>query len=374
MNLTLSVKLVPTAEQHAALLATMERFNAACNDIAVVAFREHSANKVRLQKLVYTDIRERFGLSAQLTIRAIAKVCEAYKRDKSVQPTFRPHGAVVYDERILTWKALDRVSILSLSGRLVIPVVIGAYQRLRWGRVRGQADLLYRDGTFYLQVVVDVTEPPLVEGSDVLGVDLGIVNLAADSDGETYSGATVDVKRRHYEKLRSSLQRVGTKNSRRRLQRIRHRERRFKRDVNHVIAKHLVAKAHDTGRDLALEDLSGIRERTTVKRAQRSRHAKWAFAELRTFVTYKAVLAGVYVHLVDPRNTSRQCAVCGHIAPANRPSQAVFKCVSCGHADLADHNAAQNIRARAAANRLMASDALLGAVPGASPRLSVVGS
>ncbi|MHB1757787.1 MAG: zinc ribbon domain-containing protein [Leptospirillum sp.] len=45
---------------------------------------------------------------------------------------------------------------------------------------------------------------------------------------------------------------------------------------------------------------------------------------------------------VDPRHTSQTCAACGHVSPENR-SQAVFRCVSCGHMDHADLNAAKNI-------------------------------
>ena len=62
MKQTLLVKLAPTPEQHASLLRTLEAFNAACNAIAVVAFRERCANKLALQRLVYYDMREQFGL------------------------------------------------------------------------------------------------------------------------------------------------------------------------------------------------------------------------------------------------------------------------------------------------------------------------
>ena len=115
MKLTLPVKLAPDAPQHAALLETVHRFNAACDAIAETAFRERCANKVALQKLVYYDVRQRFSLSAQLTIRAISKVVEAYKRDKGVQPRFRPDGAVPYDERIMSWRRLKAVSLLTSS-------------------------------------------------------------------------------------------------------------------------------------------------------------------------------------------------------------------------------------------------------------------
>ena len=227
MNLTLLIKLQPTGDQMQALLRTMERFNAACDTIAITAFREHTANKIRLQKLVYADIRATFGLSAQMTVRAISKVAEAYKRDKTGQPTFRPHGAIVYDPRILSWKGLDRVSILTLEGRQRIPVVMDGYHRARMDRIRGQVDLIYRDDTFYLGVVVDVPESPPLPPDDWLGVDLGIVNLAADSDGKIYSGGPVNGLRKRQAKLRRRLQTKGTKAAKRLLKKRRRKEQRF---------------------------------------------------------------------------------------------------------------------------------------------------
>jgi IS605 OrfB family transposase len=356
---TLAVKLAPTPDQHAALLATTERFNAACDAIADVAFRERCANKVLLQQVVYYDIRARFGLSAQLTVRAIAKVVEAYKRDKTRQPRFRSHGAVPYDERIMSWKGIERVSLLTLTGRVILPVRFGAYQATRRDRVQGQADLVYRDGTFFLYCTLDVPEPSPGEVEDYLGIDLGIVNLAADSDGTLYSGATVEHHRRVYAHRRRNLQRKGTKASRRKLRALRRVQARYQSDTNHVIAKRVVAVAKDTARGIALEALGGIRERTTVRRRQRARHANWAFAQLRGFLTYKARAAGVPVIAVDPRNTSRECPACGHVDKANRSAQDRFRCTRCGLAGLPDAFAARVIaaRARAAVMRPMVSAA-----------------
>jgi len=349
MHLTLLIKLQPTPEQQATLLATMERFNAACNAIAEVAFRECTANKLRLQQLLYHDIRQRFRLSAQMTVRAISKVCEAYKRDTSKQPTLQPHGAMVYDQRIMSWKGLDRVSLLSLEGRLLIPIILGTYQRDRlagYGK-RGQADLIYRDGTFYLAVVVDVPEPAAETPQDWLGVDLGIVNIAADSDGEQHAGAHLNSLRHRHARLRRRLQAKSTKAAKRLLKRRRRKEQRFARDVNHCLSKTLVAKAKDSGRGIALEDLHGIRARISVRKAQRRVQHSWSFHQLRTFIEYKARLAGVLVILVDPRNTSRMCPACGCIDTRNRPTQARFSCISCGLAGPADLIAARNIAFRA---------------------------
>ena len=126
----------------------------------------------------------------------------------------------------------------------------------------------------------------------------------------------------------------------------------FQKQENHRISKQIVAKAKTLGLGIAVEDLRGIRSRVekTVRRKQRSRLSNWSFFQLRTFLTYKAKLAGIPIVAVDPRNTSRTCSVCGHCEEANRKTQDQFLCLFCGHSDNADHNAAINIAARGAVN------------------------
>jgi putative transposase len=349
MKTALKIKLAPSPEQHACVLATMERFNAACDFIAGVAFDTHIASKFKLQKLVYYEGRERFAPSAQLVIRAIAKVVEAYKRDPSIRCQFRPHGAVVYDERVMRFRGLDAVSLWTVAGRQSIPMILGEYQRARLSRAKGQADLCLVDGTFYLVVTLDVAEEPEREPVGFLGVDLGIVRLAVSSDGDEASGQEVESVRHRMHSLRRRLQRHGGKNAKRHLVKLRRKEARFRRNENHRISKELVSRAKDTGRGIGLEDLKGIRDRTTVRRADRARHSGWGFWQLVAFILYKARLVGVAVEIVDPRNSSRECSACGHISKKNRLSQAVFRCQRCAHEENADHNAAKVIAHRAEA-------------------------
>jgi IS605 OrfB family transposase len=345
MKQTMLLKLAPTEEQQQALLETMHAFNGASKYVAEVAFRETSANKFELQKLVYGELRATYKLPAQLAIRAISKASEAYKRDKSIQPTFRPEGAIVYDQRVMRFKGITHVSLLTLSGRVLVPFLMGAYQQARMDAMKGQADLLYRNGTFYLAVTLEVSTPEPDTPDETLGVDLGIVNLATDSEGDTFSGDAVEGNRQRTQALRQRLQKCGTKSAKRHLKNLSGREARFKRDTNHVISKRIVAKAKAHGQGIAIEELRHIRSRTEarLRHSQRSRHSSWAFGQLRFFLSYKAALAGVPLHVVDPRNTSRTCSVCRHCAKENRKSQAVFCCVNCGHTDNADRNAAMNI-------------------------------
>ena len=323
----------------------MHQFNAACDYVASVAFAEKTANKFALQKLVYGELRATYKLAAQLAIRAISKASEAYKRDKSIQPTCKPEGAVVYDERVMSFKGLLTVSLLTTSGRVLVPFLVGGYQTARMDSIKGQADLIYRKGVFYLAVTLDVPIPTPDEVTDTLGVDLGIINLATDSEGETFSGEQVEKVRERHHALRQRLQKRGTKNAKRHLKKLSGKEARFRKNSNHVISKRIVAKAKSSGQALAIEDLRHIRTRTEarLRKSQRNRHSSWAFAQLRSFLSYKATLAGVPLHTVDPRNTSRTCSACGHCEKANRKSQAQFKCVACGFAAPADWNAAVNI-------------------------------
>lgn len=243
------------------------------------------------------------------------------------------------------------MSLLTLEGRIIVPMVYGAYQAALLPLATGQADLLYCKNQYFLATTVQVTDGTPFTPKGYLGVDLGIVNLATTSDGTTFTGREVERVRTRYHALRAALQSKGTKSAKRHLKTISGRERRFKRTTNHVISKRLVATAKDTNRAIALEGLTGIRARTTVRRQQRNRHHRWAFGELRAFITYKAQSAGAPIVIVDPKGTSQTCSRCGHCEPANRRDQATFLCRACNHAMPADLNAALNIASRAAANR-----------------------
>lgn len=359
MKQTLMVRLAPDDDQHTALLATMEAFNAACDWLAGWAAENGTASKWAIHAACYRGARERFGLNAQLAVHAVGKAAQAQAlMPKGRAASFRPRGAVIYDSRIMGFKGLERVSLSTLNGRAVIPMRLGDYQRARMDRQKGEADLILRDGVFYLAVTLDAPEPDEFDATGTLGVDLGIVNLAADSDGDTHTGDSVEACRARYAKRRQTLQSVNTRSARRRLMKTRRRESRFRADTNHVISKTIVQKAQGTARQIALEDLKGIREGTTVRRSQRSRHTGWAFAQLREFIAYKAALAGVPVAIVDPRNTSRECAECGHTDRGNRRSQAEFVCRSCGHEAPADLNAARNIASRGEVMRPIVPGAL----------------
>lgn len=94
MKLTLQLQLLPDADQKPVLLDTRERFNAAALYVAKVGFEAGVFSPPSLHGRCYREIRARFGLSAQMAVRAIGKTVEVFARDKTTGPVFKPHGAV----------------------------------------------------------------------------------------------------------------------------------------------------------------------------------------------------------------------------------------------------------------------------------------
>jgi len=352
MQLIAGIRLLPNREQDAALHDAMATINAACALISAEAWRTRTFARFDLHHLMYYRVRESLSLGASATQGAIAKVANAYKLDRARRRRFRPDGAVTYTERMLSFDLPNRtVSIWTKQGRMTIPFACDEQAVERLSGKRGEAKLIWRSGKWLLHIPCEVACDAVRDPAGFLGVDLGLVNIAADSDGEEYSGSLVLGLRRRHRRLRRKLQRKGTRSAKRLLRKRSRKEGRFARDVNHVISKRIVAKAKDTGRGIALENLEGIRERVTARRSQRATLHSWSFHQLRGFIEYKAMRSGVAVVTVDPRNTSRTCPECEHVDALNRKERGAFLCVGCGFAGPADTIAAINIGRRAAFDR-----------------------
>jgi IS605 OrfB family transposase len=303
-------------------------------------------------------------------VEAIKAVTAKQRESRLTCPRFGPRGSLRYDARSYTLMGQERVSLNTQEGRVSCRLVLGERQAMMvhdpaWPI--GGADLVWRRGVYYLHVTQsqeapDPSHAPPAGGTR--GVDLGIVTLATASEGEHFTGARVHLVRARTHLRRHRLQTCGTRNATRRIRRMGQREARFQKDTNHCIRKQLVHKAVVARQALALEDLSGLRERTTVRRVNRYERHSWAFYHLRHYLTSKAAWVGIPVVVVDPRDTSRTCPRCGYCSKDNRKSQAVFACTNphmpCAFAGSADHVGAINSSRRAepqwvAVNRPLAS-------------------
>ncbi|MFI2039914.1 RNA-guided endonuclease InsQ/TnpB family protein [Streptomyces bottropensis] len=371
MKLAVQIRLLPTPMQAMALEATLRACNEAASWVGEVAFERGEFKNFALRRHTYAQVKSRWGLGAQAAQHVIKKTCDAYEtlkanvkagrlgppgskgsRRATEKPVaFRLLGAQPYDDRMLSWQIPDRtVSIWTIHGRMKnVAFTCSPTQMATLAMYRkGESDLMERDGMWFLHAVCEVPEAePNAQPRDFLGIDLGIVNIATTSDGQIMAGRELNRTRSRERDLRQKLQKKNTPSAKRRLKKRRRKEARRAKDINHKIAKHVVAEAERTGRGIALEDLTGIRERVRLHKPQRATHSSWSFAQLGAFIAYKARRVGVPVVYVDPAYTSRTCAECGHIDRANRVSQAWFACRSCGFVDHADRNGSRNIRARA---------------------------
>jgi IS605 OrfB family transposase len=349
MKLVVNIKLKPTQEQATALRRTLETANEACNYLSNLSWDTKTFGQYALHKLAYRETKDKFRLTAQMVVRSIAKVADAYKLNTKTKRCFREYSAQPFDERIIRFAKDDIVSIWTIAGRQKIPFVMGEYQRKLFAFRKGEVDLIMTDRVFYLACVCDIDDPELIKTTDILGVDFGVINIAADSNGKTYSGKAININRCKLSHRRKNLQKKKTRSAKRKLKKISKQQERFQKNANHVISKEIVLDAKRTVSAIALEDLGGIRKRVTARKQQRARLSNWGFAQLRTFVVYKARQVGIPVILVDPKNTSRECPKCGSIDKKNRKTRDEFVCVRCGFAGPADTIAAWNIRSRARA-------------------------
>lgn len=204
-------------------------------------------------------------------------------------------------------------------------------------------------------------EHPLHPSTSMVGVDVGVARLATLSNGEQPLGS-IDAYRKakvRLARLQRSLARKKkfSRNWRKqnaRIQKLHARIANVRRDALHK-ATTTISKNHAM---IVIEDLNvrGMSRsaRGTIRAPGRNVRAKarlnaaildQGWGEFRRQLEYKQDWRGGRVLAVPARNTSRRCSACGHAAPENRRSQAVFCCVSCGHREHADVNAAKNILA-----------------------------
>lgn len=198
---------------------------------------------------------------------------------------------------------------------------------------------------FFANVVVEITAPEAGAGKKTIGLDRGLINIIATSEGVVYDAKKVRKNQRKHLFLRKRLSAKGTRSAKRLLKAISGRERRFSRDVNHCISKELATDMYMSVAIYVIEDLKGIRRNKKKGKKLNKLLSSWSFYELETFLTYKCEALGIKVVKVDPRYTSQTCNVCGFVHRDNRNKQS-FVCLKCGNRDHADVNAAKNIRSK----------------------------
>lgn len=390
--LTAKLKLLTTPDQFQALRQTSLAYRDALNATSRFAFAHSKmSNQRRLQDAMYADIWATYRLPAQMACNVPRQVAATYqtlwtrlrqnaearkagrtkKRYKGLDqaPKYVSPTLTYNYHRDYSLKPDQQVSILTLDGRVIVPYT-GYRKHIAWfsrGAQIGAAKLWYDQPRkqFYLLVTLEIeaADPTPETHQQVVGVDVGQRYLAVtarlDHGASFYSGKHVRAKADHYTRLRKRLQQKGTRSATRRLIGIAGRERRLKQAANHQISRQIVDQ-HPSSL-IGLEDLTHIRERTKRKRGKQAskkqrranRHASsWAFAELQSYLAYKANLSGSLAVKVDAYLTSQACPRCGYASTDNRPNKGLtFVCQRCHYTLHADLVGARNIALRTLVSR-----------------------
>ena len=356
MTITAKIQLVVSAENCELLDSTANAYRNACNFVSEYIFRTHNLKQFSLNKELYYEIREKFGLGSQMTQSVLKTVISRYKTIRTnqhewIQPKFKvPQFDLVWNRDYSL--SQNYFSVNTLNGRLKLPYYAKGMEKYFDKETYrfGTATLVFRHKRYFLHIPVtfEVNECCDSDICNVVGIDRGINFVVATYDSKHQSGfvsgKVIKQKRGHYKNLRKQLQQVGTPSSRRRLKAIGQRENRWMQDVNHCVSKALV-ESNPKHTLFVLEDLSGVRSATEKIRVKdRYVSVSWSFYDLEQKLIYKAIQHQDKVIKVNPAYTSQCCPVCGHTEKANRNKKIhLFCCQNCGYKSNDDRIGAMNL-------------------------------
>jgi len=199
-------------------------------------------------------------------------------------------------------------------------------------------------GKEFAYISVNYDEPKTYTPKTIIGVDrnsTGHVLVASNiNTGKVLKlGKSCNHIHNKYKNIRKVLQKQGKF---KKLKKIKDRERRIVKDINHKITTALVQYAKEVRGGIVLEKLDGIRQTAKTRRKQRYSLNSWSFYQQQQMIEYKSKKFGVPVFYVEPDYTSQRCSRCGHIENANRNGN-LFHCKACGTVENAGVNAGFNI-------------------------------
>jgi putative transposase len=356
MQRTIRLKLTPSIMQAESFAETSRQFTSAFKQAVQWGWDANVSNATKLHYLAYYPVKAAHptlvsDLINQVRVKAAEALRSAFalrKLERTISMPISDACPPRYNANTYTvdWES-QTVRMSTTGGRQTIRFDVPDYNAAYAGYPTDSADLLFRHGRWWLHVVVTVPAPAVEPTNQIVGVDLGIVRPAVTSNNRFLGKRAWKATEGELFHLKRALQKKGTKSAKRHLKRVRGKQARFRRSNDHILSKQIVASV-EPGGTIVLENLTDMRKRANMrKRTATSRRVhSWSFAQLKSFVAYKAEGRGCTVVAVDPRHTSQACSCCGHTAPNNRRSRGRFVCRACGFDLHADLNAARNIAAK----------------------------
>lgn len=351
---TAKVKIYPDDFQREQLIQTLKAVKGGLNHASNAAFENGFITAFKkLQTLVYSDLREMYGLKSQMACNVCSVVAGSYASMKSNgEKTLAVYKSPKFQysyNRDYSFTKEGLLSIGTLDKRIKVAFEKKGLKHYFDGTWEfGTATLIHKKSKFFLHMSVKKEFAPSDEIVNIVGVDLGMrfLTAAIDSKDNHYfaSGKHINSVRAKHVYLRKQLQERGTKSAKRKLARLSGKENRFMADVNHCVSKALVRFAGKSSL-IVLEDLTNINLSTKVRKKDRYFRYSWAFSQLRQYIEYKAVMGGAQVISVNPRYTSQMCPKCGHTHKDNRNQKIhTFTCLKCGYTSNDDRIGAMNLR------------------------------
>lgn len=386
-TITIKCKLkLQSSLDESVLTKSLEQYRRACNAVSQYMF-DHSFEmaQAKLNKALYRQLRNDYGLKAQMAQSAIRNVVARYRTVKTqlAQKPYRyntgkqdRYGNDIWKNETRTldwlwhpinfkrpqldlqrnrdWSLKDNhiMSINTVNGRIKVPFTYQGFDQYLNGTWEfGMAKILHVGNKWYMHISATKELPDYLkeQSQHVVGIDRGLRFLATayDEHGKTlfFQGQEVLRKRSKFKRLRQQLQSRGTKSAKRRLKKIGQRENRWMTDINHQLSKTLVNR-YGADTLFVLENLANVRFATEkVTKTQRYEQVSWAFYQLAQFLTYKAHLVGSEVVQVSAKYTSQRCPKCGRIYKNNRNHQQhLYVCDRCGYQSNDDRIGAMNIQ------------------------------
>jgi len=329
---TTKIKITATPE----IVETLKIYQKGLQFCVNEAWTRKIKNAFKLQPFVYSHLRS-LTLQSQLAIACIKQATGMVKKGKT-KPIVNNVSMRYNFPRSASFKN-NTLSLATIKGRqkfdFEIPECYKPY--FEWDVKESLLRIDKKGRCFFLFTFAKEVSPNVLDSqSQILGIDLGIKNLAVCSDNRFFRVGKVKQIKRKYKFLRAKLQAKGTKSSKRLLKKISGKEQRFMADINHCTSKKIVAGI-PSGK-IIMENLKGIRKKN---RGRKMNYwiSNWSFYQLQFFIQYKAERKGLIFEKVKPNYTSQICHKCGLLGSR---SGSLFSC-HCGCSCDADLNAARNL-------------------------------
>nr|DAQ55476.1 MAG TPA: endonuclease [Caudoviricetes sp.] len=369
---TAVLRIENTNNYYTVLEETSKEYNKILNLFSELN-KDRLSNSVKLHHLLYYTIRNQSPLPSCFINTAKRKVASVYKSIVKRQinlkrlikkfpdnyqllkqynkiclvvPKFTSSSIELGNQTYKINKNNKIIQLSTINGRLTFQYKICShYESILNSAIKfgGLHICKHKNNKWYahIAILLQNKQVSIKDPISPLGIDLGIRHLAVLSNKEIINENTIKQKRLKYQKLISSLQSNDSRNAKRKLRKISGKMRRYTKQINHVISKHIVQIAIDNHySSIVMEQLTHIKNTIRYKKSQNDIYHKWSFAEIQKFIKYKCEYADKLFFLVDPKYTSQNCHVCGTKGKRNRDK---FICTTCGKTFHADINAAINI-------------------------------